>query len=94
MVQGFLESQNISADNTKKTQKESFLDTTDRDEHQQDYNSVFFSPVSRLGISEKKMQNIISETMFANVVKIAFNAKAAISYHHGLYDSVDGIGLD
>lgn len=32
--------------------------------------------------------------MFENVVKIAFNAKAAISYHHGLYDSVDGIGLD
>lgn len=40
------------------------------------------------------MKNITSETMLENVVEIAFNAKAAISYHHGLYDSVDGIGLD
>lgn len=32
--------------------------------------------------------------MSENVVKIAFKTRAAVSYHHGLYDSIDGIGLD
>lgn len=66
---------------------------TYHDEHKQGYISGFFSPVSRLGISEKNGKHHqwnVSE----NVVKIAFNAKAAISYHHGLDDSIDGIGLD